>query len=447
MPVFVEDELIGYTAITAHWLDVGGKDPYSTDTVDVFQEGTLFPGVKLYRRGERDDDLYRTLLANCRVPKLLAGDLNAEIVGLRTGAAALVEDRRAPRARGLRVRSSSGCSTTARRRCARSSSASPTAATSRRPCSTATGSATRRSRSRSSSRSRAHRSASTTRGVPDALPGPLNCPQPGTFSSTRMALMMLAAGGEAPNDGHFRPIEVVTRPGSMFHPLPPRRASSTAGRSSSRPRRCTTPSGRRQPEIAPAWSGGDILTIVWWGNREATGEPWADGSPHPIGQGASARGDGASALHAPSAVGDALLAGRGLGDARPLARRARELAPDSGGPGRFRGGLGMDFDFLVTEDLNITAVIERTKNAPPGLVGGREGRANGATARVPGRTPSPCREGDPRAAPEGHAHRAPLRRRRRVRRPSERDPAAVAEDLREGYVSEEHARRWYPHAL
>ena len=53
MPVFLHDEeLIGYTAIKGHWLDIGGKEPYSTDTVDVFQEGTIFPGVKLYRRGE-----------------------------------------------------------------------------------------------------------------------------------------------------------------------------------------------------------------------------------------------------------------------------------------------------------------------------------------------------------------------------------------------------------
>ena len=49
MPVFLaEGELIGYSAIKAHGLDIGGKDPYSTDTVDVFQEGTIFPGVKLY---------------------------------------------------------------------------------------------------------------------------------------------------------------------------------------------------------------------------------------------------------------------------------------------------------------------------------------------------------------------------------------------------------------
>ena len=53
MPVFLGDEgLIGYTTIKGHWLDIGGKEPYSTDTVDVFQEGTIFPGVKLYRRGE-----------------------------------------------------------------------------------------------------------------------------------------------------------------------------------------------------------------------------------------------------------------------------------------------------------------------------------------------------------------------------------------------------------
>src|SRR3954451_22185213 len=48
MPVFLdaggagEGALIGYSAIKAHWLDIGGKDPYSTDTVDVFQEGTIF---------------------------------------------------------------------------------------------------------------------------------------------------------------------------------------------------------------------------------------------------------------------------------------------------------------------------------------------------------------------------------------------------------------------
>ena len=66
-------------------------DPYSTDTVDVFQEGTIYPGVKLYRRGERVADLYRTVLApNTRVPKMVACDINAEVVCVRAGAEGLI---------------------------------------------------------------------------------------------------------------------------------------------------------------------------------------------------------------------------------------------------------------------------------------------------------------------------------------------------------------------
>ena len=53
MPVFLDDEtLIGYSAIKAHWMDIGAKQIYCTDTTDIWQEGTIFPGVKLYRQGE-----------------------------------------------------------------------------------------------------------------------------------------------------------------------------------------------------------------------------------------------------------------------------------------------------------------------------------------------------------------------------------------------------------
>ena len=91
MPVFLDPEqLVGYAAIKAHWLDIGGKEPYATDTVDMFQEGTIFPGVKLIRRGEIVDDIYRTVLGNSRVPRAVVGDINAELVGVRTGARALL---------------------------------------------------------------------------------------------------------------------------------------------------------------------------------------------------------------------------------------------------------------------------------------------------------------------------------------------------------------------
>src|SRR3989442_4211196 len=91
MPVFLDDEEhVGYTTIKGHWLDIGGKEPYSTDTVDVHQEGTMFPGVKLYSAGTLVEDIFRIAVANSRLPKMVAGDINADAAGVRTGTTALV---------------------------------------------------------------------------------------------------------------------------------------------------------------------------------------------------------------------------------------------------------------------------------------------------------------------------------------------------------------------
>jgi N-methylhydantoinase B len=57
VPGFFGDVLVGFAAIKAHHLDIGAKEIYCTDTTDVFQEGTIFPSVKLHRRGELQDDL------------------------------------------------------------------------------------------------------------------------------------------------------------------------------------------------------------------------------------------------------------------------------------------------------------------------------------------------------------------------------------------------------
>jgi hypothetical protein len=80
------------------------------------------------------------------------------------------------------------------------------------------------------------------------------------------------------------------------------------------------------PGAVPACSGGDINGIVWWGVRERTGEPWADGSPHPIGQGGCTRRR--RELADPSRRGgDTVLAGRGLGGAEPVATREGRASP------------------------------------------------------------------------------------------------------------------------
>ena len=122
----------------------------------------------------------------------------------------------------------------------------------------------------------------------------------------------------------------------------------------------------------PASSGGCINAVVYWGQKEATGEPWADGSPHPIGQGGSVYGDGATCLHhaesatrfAPTEVWE---------NRNPWLVNRVELIQDSCGAGKNRGGLGVNLEIEMLEDTFATTVCERTELAPWGLNEGKEG--------------------------------------------------------------------------
>src|SRR5204862_7077058 len=97
--------------------------------------------------------------------------------------------------------------------------------------------------------------------------GPINCPLPSTVSASRVAIAMLAGGGEAPNEGHFRPVEVVTRPGTMFHPRHPAPCFLYGWAGDQAIEAIYQAISSAVPESVPACSGGDICALVWWGER------------------------------------------------------------------------------------------------------------------------------------------------------------------------------------
>lgn len=85
-PVFFEDELVGFAANTAHHVDIGAATPgLIIDVPDVFAEGMLFAGLKLFRRGVRDETLWAYISRNTRVPSLVLGDLEAQIASAELG--------------------------------------------------------------------------------------------------------------------------------------------------------------------------------------------------------------------------------------------------------------------------------------------------------------------------------------------------------------------------
>ena len=78
-PVFFDEQLIGFAQIFGHVSDVGGRmaGSWPNTSQSIFEEGTMCPPVKMYSRGELNQDLYDVILRNSRFPEDLRGDVDA----------------------------------------------------------------------------------------------------------------------------------------------------------------------------------------------------------------------------------------------------------------------------------------------------------------------------------------------------------------------------------
>ena len=92
-PIFHGEERIGFAVSTAHHLDLGGRLPGSSacDNTEIFHDGLRIPWLKLHHRGVPDDALYTLLRANVRVPRMTLGDLNAQLSACHIGERRILE--------------------------------------------------------------------------------------------------------------------------------------------------------------------------------------------------------------------------------------------------------------------------------------------------------------------------------------------------------------------
>jgi N-methylhydantoinase A/oxoprolinase/acetone carboxylase beta subunit/N-methylhydantoinase B/oxoprolinase/acetone carboxylase alpha subunit len=444
VPAFLGDRLVAYAAVKAHHMDMGAKEPFCTDTTDNFQEGVIFPGVRLYRAGRRVDDIYRTLLANSRLPAALAGDLEAQIAAARAGNDAvlrLIARYGIETFQGAAERILDHGEATVRRFLTELPDGRFVAA-----------------------------GALDNDGVddelvpfevsidiagsdvvvdftsaPDSATGPVNCPLPTTVSAARLAVLTIAGGGESANEGHFRPINVRTRPGSLFHPEPPAPIYLYGWPAAQAIDAIHAALADAVPAAVRAGSGGDFCGMVWWGTRP-DGSFWASGTDHVTGQGARSDGDGGPPLMHISFSGMRNTPVETLELRYPMLVERFELAADSGGAGRFRGGLGLDIRYRMLDDARFTSPIERTRTPPWGLEGGEPGRPNLLRVVLPDGSEHVLRKTTAQAVPAGSVIEIEVGGGGGYGPALARDPNSVQEDLRDGHVTAEAARRLYPQA-
>ena len=92
MPVFHKGALVGFSANTAHHVDIGAATPgLVIDIPDMYAEGMLLNGLKLYEKGVRNEWLWKFIGDNTRVPSLVLGDLEAQIASAELGVERFVQ--------------------------------------------------------------------------------------------------------------------------------------------------------------------------------------------------------------------------------------------------------------------------------------------------------------------------------------------------------------------
>jgi N-methylhydantoinase B len=444
-PIMFEGSLIGFSASKAHLIDVGAKDPYPTDSTDAFQEGLRIPPTYLYRAGELDAGIASIIKANSRAPEVIWGDIHAQIAAFRVGESSV---KRLLRKYGVEtVRSCIYEIYDHAERIARETIASMPAGS---------WSAEDYLDDNGVDRDVPVKVVVTvtvdpiakeitfdfTGSAPQQL-GPTNAPFITAVSCSRVLGKILTAPETAACEGSFRPIKVIAPEGSIFNPStsaptnlygwPMLTAAETTFK-------CLAPVF---PDQFPACSGGDLCGILRYGIDPETGRLWFEANIEGIGQGASAFGDGESAVvHIMEACSRNLPVE--LEETKdPVIIERYELMPDSGGAGRFRGGLGVQRDYRLLAPLHIISILERCTAPHWGVEGGEPGgRTYGVlessihgTIEIKKTPATPMATGDLISIRTGGGGG--------FGNPLERDPEMVARDVRDGYVTSDAARSSY----
>jgi N-methylhydantoinase B len=439
MPVFAEARLVAWTANIAHWNDVGGMVPgsISNEANEVWQEGLRIPAVKLISEGEPIRSVMEIMKANSRLPDFLQGDMWAGIAAARVGERRLVE---------LVAKYGIDTFITALREFM--DYGEQVALRALRDLPKGTFSLEEEQDSGAVYKVTVeitdHEFVVDLRDNPDQDDGPNNASRDGSMIAAQMVFMNITGAHESANAGHFRPMRLVTRRGSVFDPSPGA-AFATYYEVEIRLYdliwRCLAPhvGGR-----LPAGSFASICGTFIGGRHPDTGRHFTIVEPQVGGWGASAFADGNSAVFS-GFHGDTFNCPAEVAEARYglyVDRLTLNEAP--GGEGEHRGGNGIVLEYRVRADgCFFTCAYTRNRHLPWPQAGGREGspnyteviRKDGSVEEYAVVTALEVNEGDVIRLHTGNGAG--------YGDPSARPRERVAEDVANGLLTRERAREVY----
>jgi N-methylhydantoinase B len=442
-PVFStgENQPFAYTCIRAHWMDLGAKDAgYVLDSTDMHQEGMIFPGTKVYRKGEPAKEIIDLIRFNSRLPDLVLGDLEAQVAATRTGERRLMEIRAKFGAEALDEavsRIHAHGETITRRALA----ALPRGAWSAEDYIDDDGVSDDPVLIKVTVTLDDEGLTCDFTGSSPAVRGPINIPPGLTETICKFVLKSLTTPNTPSSAGNYRPLKVVIPEESLFNAKYPS-ATFTQWGAHLALEVIYKALAQGIPERMAACSGGDVLGFMMVGNSPTTGALYAVSNNDPVGWGATAHHDG---VNATAHISGSLVRNTPievLEMKTDMFIETCELRTDSGGAGEHRGGLGVDRRIRFTGAGDFLTVTKKTKTRPWALKGGVEPQSTqmvlsprDGVEKIVGtyRAKVAAKDGAFARSAGGAGYGSALKRA----------PSAVAQDVLDGYVSPQAARAVY----
>ena len=456
-PIFHEDVLIAFAGAIGHVAEVGGKAPgsFASDATDVYQEGLRLPPVKLLEGGRYNEQMWRVILANHRTPRNTWGDFHAMIGALNVGdrrLLTLVDRYGLDTVRG----GSHTLIEYSERRLRAEIEELPDGRYEAATIVEDDGVSGLPFQVKAAVVVRGDEVIADFTGSDSQVRGPMNCTYVVAASAVYNAVFCVTDPQMLipRNSGCYRPMRIIAPAGSVVnvkHPGP-----SVGGNTDLQPKLVDlllAALSQAVPERVAASSGGSSSNLLFGGVHPATGEYYSNYHFDGMGAGGTARKDGNDAeitrhsncRNTPVEVFEHRY---------PLRTLDYRLVPDSGGAGEHRGGLSTTRTLEVTADeITFSALFDRSRIAPTGLFGGSPALGSELVVRRAGEThfigfDEAFGVGSPTKFTNVILKRGD---QLRYRTPGGagfgdaalRDPAALREDLLEGYVTKEAALREY----
>ena len=446
LPVFYDGELVAFSSSMGHWQDVGGV--LGAVTRDVFSEGLQMPFVKIFKGGRQDQEITAIIRNNCRLPEFAMGDFRAQIAAVRTGERRLTQ---------LLKRYGAEIFKQSVRLIFDQSEKLARAAVENIPDGVYEAESFMDDDGVNLGKHipikvrvevTGDEMTVDLTGVSPQVAGPYNSGATAGRSASEVAFKFLTTPLLLPiNVGSFRPLKIVLPPGrivSATKPAPVRTWMTVPMTVVDTIFKALAPAC---PDNVLAGHHADLAAPRTFGLDPKTGRAFH--FPQTL------SGGGWGALHdrdgqnATFCINDGdthntpVEAGEGKG---PILISYRRLRQDSGGPGKFRGGLGVAQEVRMLAPGSVLSAMERSQCAPWGLHGGKGAMANrfnivrqdGSIQTLPtGKTAGHVALG------VGDGFLVEVGGGGGFWNALQRDPEQVLADVRAGYVSLDAARRDY----